>query len=52
MNEIGHKCDTRCIRRNKNGTVVAPSPFLVKQMRANFILPMQTFHYKIAICIQ
>jgi hypothetical protein len=27
MNEIGHKCDTRFIRRNKNGNVVVPPPF-------------------------
>ena len=26
MNEIGHKCDTRFIRRNKNGNVVVPPP--------------------------
>ena len=50
MNEKVRKCDTRFIRRNKDGTVVG-APF-GQTMRTNFILTIQTFPYKITIYTQ
>ena len=51
-NAIGKTNVTQFIRRNKDGTVVAPPPSLGQTMRTNFILTMQTFPYKITINIQ